>query len=158
MENKDQLATLKTKTISFLKRVSALGIIIFVATFLQLHWSMGHLSESMSSACLECWFVEDVMYLSLITALFLGILFTVLPSQMNRIFIMTVQFLLLISIWFFWDYSIFVERESSWSTYLFNEEIHYVIYYSALPISTLSLAALLFINHQLFIKKYGEQR
>ena len=102
---------------------------------------MGHLSENMSSACLECWFLEDVFIISFVSAIFLAIIFAILPLGMNRIFKVGFQFLLLISIWFFWDYSIFVERESSWSTFLFDEEIHYVFHYSALPILVLALVA-----------------
>lgn len=143
----------KLKTINFIKRVSFFGVIIFVASVAQFYWSMGHLSESMSSACLECWFGEDVFYLSLINALFLALVFAVLPLKMNKIFKILLQFLLLISIWFFWNYSIFVERESSWSTFLFDEEIQYVLHYSVLPILVLAFATVFFINYKNFNQK-----
>ncbi|TDX86585.1 hypothetical protein [Epilithonimonas xixisoli] len=135
----------KAKAVSLLKKISIIGIIIFFSSFLQFYWAMGHLSESMSSACLECWFLEDVFMISIISAIFLAIIFAILPSGMNRIFKIGIQFLLLISIWFFWDYSIFVERESSWSTFLFDEEIYYVLHYSALPILVLASVAI-FLN------------
>ena len=131
----------KAKAITLLKKILLIGIIIFASSFLQFYWAMGHLSVNMSSACLECWFLEDVFIISFVSAIFLAIIFAILPLGMNRIFKVGFQFLLLISIWFFWDYSIFVERESSWSTFLFDEEIHYVFHYSALPILVLALVA-----------------
>lgn len=142
----------KDKMVNFLKQVSFVGAIIFAATFLQFYWAMGELSERMSSACLDCWFVEDAFFMSLITSVFLALIFRLLLSKLNLVFRVIIQLLLLISIWFYWDYTIFVERESSWSTYLFNEEIHYVVTLSVLPILVMSFAAIFLINYKSFIK------
>lgn len=138
--------------VNFLKQVSIVGAIIFAATFLQFYWAMGELSERMSSACLDCWFVEDAFFMSLITSIFLALIFRLLLSKLNFVFKMIIQFLLLISIWSFWNYNIFVERESSWSTYLFDEEIYYVSSMSISPILVLSFAAIFLINYKSFIK------
>ena len=137
----------KNNIVIFLRQILLFVAIIFTASFLQFYWSMGHLSERMSSSCLECWFVEDAFYMSLITAIILAIIFRFLKNIKSKIIKMIIQFLLLISIWSFWDYSIFVDRESSWSTYLFNEELYYVATYSALPILILSCLVMFLINH-----------
>lgn len=149
----------KLKIVSFLKRFSVLAIIIFITTFLQLYWSMGHLSESMSSACLECWLIEDIFIMSVLTAVFLAVIFSVIPSRGKNIFKMIVEFLLLVLVWFYWDYIIFVERESSWSTYLFREEINVVIYFSFFPISILSVVVVFLMNIKSFnlkVSKYSQ--
>ncbi|KFC21349.1 hypothetical protein [Epilithonimonas lactis] len=142
----------KDKIVRFLRQILFVAAIIFAASFLQFYWSMGHLSERMSSSCLECWFVEDAFYMSSITAVLLAIIFRFLNKIRSKIFIIVIQFLLLITIWSFWDYSVFVDRESSWSTYLFNEELYYVGTYSILPILILSFLSIFLINYKLFIK------
>lgn len=115
----------KSNIFRFLRQILLVAAIIFVVSFLQLYWAMGHLSEKMSSSCLECWFVEDAFNMSLLTAIVLAIIFWFLKNIKRNIVKIIIQFLLLISIWSFWDYTIFVDRESSWSTYLFNEELYY---------------------------------
>ena len=142
----------KNYIVRFLRQILLVVAIIFVASFLQFYWSMGHLSERMSSSCLECWFVEDAFNMSLITAILLAIIFWFLKKIKSNILKMIIQFLLLITIWSFWDYSIFVDRESSWSTYLFNEELYYVASSSVLPILILSCATIFLINYKSFIK------
>ncbi|WP_225877620.1 hypothetical protein [Flavobacterium muglaense] len=56
------------------------------------------------------------------------------------------EFLVLASVWMFWDYTIFVERESSWSTYLFNEEINHTILLSLFPVVMLAFVSLFILN------------
>lgn len=138
----------KSYIVNLLKQILPIAIIVFVATFLQFYWSMGHLSERMSSACLQCWFVEDAFNMSLATAVFLAIVYRFLTNIKGGIFKVIIQFLLLVSIWSFWDYTIFVERESSWSTYLFNEELYYVASSSVFPILILSGLTIFLINYK----------
>lgn len=142
----------KNNMVRFLRQILLMTAIIFVASFLQFYWAMGHLSERMSSSCLECWFVEDAFNMSLLTAILLAIIFWFLKNIKRNILKIIIQFLLLISIWCFWDYTIFVDRESSWSTYLFNEELYYVSSSSVFPISILSFTAIFLINYKLFLK------
>ncbi len=141
----------KNSIVSFLKRILLVALVVFVATFLQFYWSMGKLSDRISSSCLECWFVEDAFKMSLITAVFLLIIFKFI-SSINKVLKIITQFLLLISVWFFWDFTIFVERESSWSTYLFNEELYYVATFSTMPILVLSFVTIFVINSEKIIK------
>jgi len=142
----------KNNIVRFLRQILFVAAIIFLTSILQFYWAMGHLSERMSSSCLECWFIEDAFNMSLITAVLLAIIFWFLNRIKSNILKMIIQFLLLISTWSFWDYSIFVDRESSWSTYLFNEELYYVATCSFLPILILACLALFLINYKLFIK------
>jgi hypothetical protein len=76
--------------------------------------------------------------MSLFTAFSLTLLFRILYFLKNQYLQITIQLLFLIGMWFLWNYSIFVERESSWSTYDFDEEIHYTLSFSVLPILVLS--------------------
>ena len=131
-----------------------IAIPILIATFAQIYWAMGSFSDQLSSADLERWFVEDAVYMSLLTAVVLGVLFGFITCIRNKYVKYSVQAILLISVWFFWNYTVFVERESSWSTYLFHEEISYVATYSFLPVLVLGPLTLLVI--WLFKKKKVE--
>ncbi|HEY1193085.1 hypothetical protein [Flavobacterium sp.] len=125
-------------TIRLLKKYSFIVILLFAATFLEVYWAMGSFSEKMSSSCLDCSLAEDICFMSLFTAFSLTVLFRILYFLKNQYVQITIQLLFLIGMWFLWNYSIFVERESSWSTYDFDEEIHYTLSFSVLPILVLS--------------------
>ncbi|WDF48442.1 hypothetical protein PQ459_08175 [Chryseobacterium sp. KACC 21268] len=142
----------RNQILSLSKRILFVALVVFGSTFLQIYWSMGQFADQMSSACLECWFVEDAFYMSVMTSVFLAIVFNFLEMVQSRVFRIVVQFLLLISAWFFLDYSIFVERESSWSTYHFNEELYYVATLSFLSILILSCLNIMIINYKSFLK------
>lgn len=149
---------MKEKTLTsislFFKQLFLNGTIIFFFSVLQFYWSMGEFSNSMSSACLSCSFLEEVIPMSLITAIFLTIQHSIIIAFIKKIIIKIVfQSFSLIAIWFFWDYNIFVSRESSWSSYSFNEEIYYVINYSLLPIIILSFVLIFSINYSKNIMK-----
>lgn len=135
------------KTIRFLKKSFLLGLLLFVSTILEIYWAMGQFSEKMSSGCLDCSFIEDAFLMSLITTILVTILFLLFSFIKNRYLKCTIQMLFLISIWLFWDYNVFVDRESSWSTYRFNEELYYTISISIFPVLVLSLAVVFASNY-----------
>lgn len=138
----------QTNFFKFLKKIVIIGSVIFVATFLQAYWAMGEFSDRMSSGCLDCSFSYDVFMISLMTSIFLSILFLILHSIKNKYLKIAIEFVLLISVWFFWNYTIFVDRESSWSTYLFNQEVNYTLHCSFLPVLILTSAVLFVLNYK----------
>lgn len=138
----------KSKIINYLKQTLFVCTILFISTFLQIYWSMGEYSDEISSGCLDCSFVSDSYFISLITSLLLTIFFHFVFLLKNKYFKLLLQFLLLNSVWLFWNYSIFVERVSSWSTFLLNEEIINTIYLSLFPVLLLSISTLLIINYK----------
>lgn len=105
------------------KRFSYTACLLSVVTFVQIYWAMEHFADRISSADLHLGFWEDAIYMSLMAGLLFGILFGFIARIRNSYTRCTIQFIVLVSVWFFWNYTIFVERESSWSTYLFHEEI-----------------------------------
>lgn len=131
--------TIKAKITSILKKLFITAIAIFVVTFIEIYWSMESLSQRNSSGCLDCSFFNDASLMSFISTIFLIIVFLFLSFTKNNPFKIILQILFLISVWFFWNYTIFVDRESSWSTYLFKEELLYTLSLSFLPILILSL-------------------
>ncbi|SHL82784.1 hypothetical protein [Flavobacterium chilense] len=144
--------TFKNKAIQLLKKSFLLGLLIFAVTIFEIYWSMGTLSEKMSSGCLDCLFFEDAFFISLLTTIFLTIVF-ILVSFIKNIYIKVVlELIFLISVWFFWNYNIFVDRESSWSTYAFDEELYYTFSFSIFPILVLSVSTVFFTNY--ISKKY----
>ncbi|SFD39037.1 hypothetical protein [Flavobacterium phragmitis] len=133
--------TLLNKTIQFLKRSLAIPLLIFLTTFIEIYWAMGSLSERVSSGNPDSSFFDDAYLMSVFTTIILTIVFLLFYFIKNKPIRIIIQLLCLISIWFFWNYTIFVDRESSWSTYLFNEELHYTLSLSFLPIVVLSIVA-----------------
>ncbi|AKK73374.1 hypothetical protein OK18_12795 [Chryseobacterium gallinarum] len=146
MKNTDPSKT--RKLFLFLKRFSMSIAIIFFITLLQMYWSMGGLSDHISSGCLTCSFFKEVVLMSFFTSVFLSLIFTLFYS-VKKTFIKTIaELLLLILFWFFMNYSIFVDRESAWSTYDFESEIHYVISQSLFPVLLLGCTCLLLLHYK----------
>lgn len=133
---------------SFLKRLSINAVLISVITIVQFYWSMGTFSDRISSGCLECLFAEDALFMSVITGIFLSVIFS-LFSFIKRVLIkIGIEFILLVFVWLFWNYSIFVDRESSWSTYDFNAEIQYTISLSFFPVLFLGCLCISLLHYQ----------
>ncbi|UPZ16383.1 hypothetical protein [Flavobacterium humidisoli] len=139
--------TLKHKIFSFIKKPLIIAVLFFVFTLIEIYWAMGSFSDKPSSACLDCSFFDDAYLMTLFSTVFLSIVFLALSFIKNSTLKVILQLLILISVWFFWNYTIFVDRESSWSTYLFKEEIMYTLEFSFLPISILSLVTIFTLNY-----------
>lgn len=150
--------TFYSKLFKVLIRLFLGAILIFSATYLQTYWAMGKFSGKISSSCLECSFADDVLMASVLTSIFLTTLFYFLSSVKINYIKIAIEFLLLVFVWLFWNYTIFVERESSWSTYLFKEEIYYTISISILPTLLLSFTTIVLINYKYFLEKIRIKR
>lgn len=122
------------------------GIIIFIFTVVEIYFSMGNLSNSLSAACIKCSFMEDAFLFSFITSIFSVLVFSILKRLNHKKISLFIEFVFLNLIWLYWNYVIFVDRESAWSTYLFDEEVFYTIYWSILPVTILSVLAILTKN------------
>jgi len=139
--------TLKHKIFSFIKKPLIIAVLFFFFTLIEIYWAMGTFSDKPSSACLDCSFFDDAYLMTLFSTVFLSIVFLALSFIKNSTLKVILQLLILISAWFFWNYIIFVDRESSWSTYLFKEEIMYTLEFSFLPISILSIVTIFTLNY-----------
>jgi hypothetical protein len=137
---------MKKNILKLLNSSAFIAITLFAYTFLQIYWSMGKLSDQTSSGCLDCSFVYDAFFISLCSTIILTILFLLIARIKKNRYKIAIEFLLLTSFWVFSNYIIFVDRESSWSTYSFDEEIYYTIYLSLLPVLVLSVLTLFTIN------------
>lgn len=141
------------KLIAFLKKYAFYFLVISAGTYLQVYWAMGYLLEKTSSSCLDCSFVVDTLFISLFSAVLVGLIFILISIIKNLYLKLILEFLLLASWWFFIDYSEFVERESSWSTYLFEEEIQIILIQGFFPILIMSVIVIFIINYKFFINK-----
>lgn len=138
---------LKNKIFSLLKKVILIAAFLFVFTFVEIYWAMGSLSERMSSGNPDSPFFDDAFLISVFTTIFLTIIFLLFTFIQNKYLKIGLEFVCLIFIWFIWDYSIFVDRESSWSTYLLNEEIINTLSFSFFPILALSAILVFALNY-----------
>lgn len=64
---------------------------------------------------------------------------------------------MVVPIWFFWNYTLFVERESSCSTYLFKEELYLTAYTSFLPIIILAPISIFPVYYEEIKTKFVKQ-
>lgn len=133
--------------IKHLKKVLSIALLIFISTFLEIYWSVGEFSGKISSDNPDASFFDDAYLMSVFTTVLLTIVFFLLSFIKNLYLQHTLHFIILGSIWFFWNYTIFVGRESSWSTYTFKEELYYTLSISILPILVLAVATLFTLNY-----------
>ncbi|AZA82595.1 hypothetical protein C1637_24980 [Chryseobacterium lactis] len=122
-------------------------------TLVEIYWSMGALSNQISSGCMTCSFLEDALMMAFFTGIFLSVVFALL-YKVKKFFIKAIiEFLLLVILWFFWNYSIFVDRESSWSTYDLRSEMYYTITLSLFPVILLGSVCILLLNYRNVFQK-----
>lgn len=137
----------KNTMLKNLKKPLSIGLLFFISTFLEIYWAVGHFSGKISSGNPDASFFDDAYLMSLFTTIFLTIVFLFLGLIKNKYLKVTIQSIVLMSVWFFWNYTIFVDRESSWSTYTFKEELYYTFSVSILPILVLAVAAIFTLNY-----------
>ncbi len=103
--------------------------------------------------------MEDAFLFSFITSIFSVLVFGILKRLNHKKISLFIEFIFLNLIWLYWNYEIFVDRESAWSTYLFEEEVFYTIYWSILPVTILSVLAILIKNKaRKIVEKNGRQQ
>ncbi len=139
----------KTIIFQFLKKLVLISILLFVFTFIEIYWAMGSFSEKLSSGNPDSLFFDDAYLLSVFATILLTIAFLLFTLIKNNYLKTALELISLILIWFFWNYNIFVDRESAWSTYLFKEEIVYTLTLSFFPILILSIATVFGLNYLL---------
>jgi hypothetical protein len=147
----------QNKTTLVLKKRLFIGLILFTITFIEFCWSVGDFPERISRGYLDCTVSESVYLMSLQIAVFLTIVFLLL-SIFKKIYLKSaIKLILLILIWGFLNYIVFIDSESSWSTYYFEEEFLYTISFSIVPVLVLSIAAIVSINYISRIKKHNNK-
>lgn len=143
---KAQNYTKERRILSFLKKISINIAIIFLLTILQIYWAMGILADQISSSCMSCSFLDDAVFMSFLTGIFLSAVFALFNSS-QKVFIKYItELLLLMSIWIFWNYSVFVDRESSWSTYDFKAEMYTTLSQSFFPVIILGCGCVFLLH------------
>lgn len=138
---------MNTVLLRFLKNLLIIPILIYISTLIEIYWSMGSFSEKLSAGDPDSSFSEDAYIIATLTTIILTILFLAFTFIKKTYLKITLELVFLILVWFFWNHSIFVDRESAWSTYLFREEILYVLSLSFFPILVLSIATIFGLNY-----------
>lgn len=130
------------KLFAKMKSMMMTGIVIFMFTMLEIYFSMGNLSDSISTSSISCSFIEGALIYSLITSLLSMLIFSILQNLKYESIKPLIGFICLNLIWLYWNYQIFIDRKSAWSTYSFEEELFYTISWSILPVTIFSLLAI----------------
>lgn len=97
-------------------------IFIFILDYIFIFLSMQKYKNNISSSCLECSLGRDVFVYLIIGISFFFILFIILSMIIKKkYYLYGVIIISLLSIFYYIDYIIFVDRVSSWSSYSIEE-------------------------------------
>ncbi|SEN01683.1 hypothetical protein SAMN05421856_11194 [Chryseobacterium taichungense] len=116
-----------SKTMTYIK-IIIFCVVFYILGSLQSYISLYSLKDNLSSSCMECSFLDEVLYTNSLN--FIGMLFVLLTIKFFKI---SKKALVIIIIIFFTILSIMVNsnifdtREASWSTFLYYEIIAYGI-------------------------------
>lgn len=135
--------------ISYLK-ILLFSIICYILGVLQSYFGLSFLKDKMSSVCMDCSFLEEILYSNLIILfpiLILCVILKIFKTKINLFAILVIIFFSTLSI--IVNRDIFNAREASWSTYL-DSEITSASISSLLPTIFISWGIIFFILKFLF--------
>ena len=127
-------------------------ILIFILDYVFIFLSMQKYKNNISSSCLECSLERDIFIYLIIGIIVFYILFIVLSMIIKKKYYLYGAIIIsLLSLFYYIDYVIFVDRVSSWSTYCIEEIFREILMgsYIYIPIVLLTyiiLVKLLFIR------------
>lgn len=108
--------------ISKLLRHMLFLILIFILDYVFIFLSMQKYKNNISSSCLECSLERDIFIYLIIGIIVFYILFIVLSMIIKKKYYLYGAIIIsLLSLFYYIDYVIFVDRVSSWSTYCIEE-------------------------------------
>ena len=108
--------------ISKLLRHMLFLILIFILDYVFIFLSMQKYKNNISSSCLECSLERDIFIYLIIGIIVFYILFIVLSMIIKKKYYLYGAIIIsLLSLFYYVDYVIFVDRVSSWSTYCIEE-------------------------------------
>ena len=97
-------------------------ILIFILDYVFIFLSMQKYKNNISSSCLECSLERDIFIYLVIGIIVFYILFIVLSMIIKKKYYLYGAIIIsLLSLFYYIDYVIFVDRVSSWSTYCIEE-------------------------------------
>lgn len=97
-------------------------ILIFILDYVFIVLSMQKYKNNISSSCLECSLERDIFIYLIIGIIVFYILFIVLSMIIKKKYYLYGAIIIsLLSLFYYIDYVIFVDRVSSWSTYCIEE-------------------------------------
>lgn len=97
-------------------------ILIFILDYVFIFLSMQKYKNNISSSCLECSLERDIFIYLIIGISVFYILFIVLSMIIKKKYYLYGAIIIsLLSLFYYVDYVIFVDRVSSWSTYCIEE-------------------------------------
>lgn len=97
-------------------------ILIFILDYVFIFLSMQKYKNNISSSCLECPLERDIFIYLIIGIIVFYILFIVLSMIIKKKYYLYGAIIIsLLSLFYYIDYVIFVDRVSSWSTYCIEE-------------------------------------
>ena len=97
-------------------------ILIFILDYVFIFLSVQKYKNNISSSCLECSLERDIFIYLIIGIIVFYILFIVLSMIIKKKYYLYGAIIIsLLSLFYYIDYVIFVDRVSSWSTYCIEE-------------------------------------
>ena len=126
-------------------------ILIFILDYVFIFLSMQKYKNNISSSCLECSLERDIFIYLIIGIIVFYILFIVLSMIIKKKYYLYGAIIIsLLSLFYYVDYVIFVDRVSSWSTYCIEEIFREILMgsyiYIPIVLLTFTIDTLIFEN------------
>lgn len=115
------------KTMSYIK-IFIFCVVFYILGCLQSYISLYSLKDNLSSFCMECSFLDEVLYTNSLN--FIGMLFILLILKFVKVSEKALTLIVILSfsiLSIIVNSNIFYAREASWSTFLYSEIITYGI-------------------------------
>ena len=112
-------------------KTAVTSVIFFALVFVTTYLSMQYLSLQLSSSCMDCSYMKDVLFFSIISIVIIPLVAWVQKrAKLGKVVLSLIIVAGFVGIVFFSSLSLFQDRASSWSSYSTGAELLAVLFQS----------------------------
>ena len=112
-------------------KTAVTSVVFFALVFVTTYLSMQYLSLQLSSSCMDCSYMKDVLFFSIISIVIIPLMAWVQKrAKLGKVVLSLIIVAGFVGIVFFSSLSLFQDRASSWSSYSTGAELLAVLFQS----------------------------
>ena len=112
-------------------KTAVTSVVFFALVFVTTYLSMQYLSLQLSSSCMDCSYMKDVLFFSIISIVIIPLMAWVQKrAKLGKVVSSLIIGAVFVGIVFFSILNLFQDRESSWSSYSTGAELLAVLFQS----------------------------
>ena len=112
-------------------KTAVASIIFFILVYVTTYLSMDYLSSQPSSSCMDCSYAKDVFFFSIVSLFVIPLLVLLRKKvRLGRAVLAGLTLFIFLAIVLFNNLNLFKDRESSWSSYSYEDEVIATIFQS----------------------------